>query len=619
MNRYPLWKYILIIAVTIVALVYALPNLYGKDPALQISPLRTAEINDSVVLEVTGALDKAGIAHTPVVRSDGSLVVRFDNEETQLQAQAAVSEALGKSYVVALNLAPATPDWLRALRAEPMFLGLDLRGGVHFLLEVDMQAAVRKTEERYISDLRTLLRENRIHYKTITQQAEGGLLARFRDEEQRSAASDLIGGDYPDLKLESLAAEGDEYPLRLQLIETALLDSQRNALQQTITTLRKRVNELGIAEPVITQQGQNRVVVQLPGIQDTARAKDILGATATLEFRMVDEEHNVAEAEEGRVPPGSRLYADRQGQSLLIKKSIMLTGDSIIDAASGIDPSSGGPDVTITLDGKGAKIFSERTREEVGKLMATIFIENKVTTAEVNGEMVKKKETVEEVINTAVIREQLGKRFHITGLDSTAEARNLALLLRAGALAAPIEIIEERTVGPSLGQENITRGFQSTLIGFLLVVVFMVVYNRAFGMAANLALFLNFIYLIALLSILQATLTLPGIAGIVLTIGMAVDANILINTRIKEEIRNGNSPQSSIHAGYEKAFSTIADSNITTLICGLVLFSFGTGPIKGFAVTLSLGILTSMFSAIVCSRAIVNAVVGGRKLKKLWI
>ncbi|TAJ92486.1 MAG: protein translocase subunit SecD [Gammaproteobacteria bacterium] len=619
MNRYPLWKYILIIAVTIVALVYALPNLYGKDPALQISPLRTAEINDSVVLEVTGALDKAGIAHTPVVRSDGSLVVRFDNEETQLQAQAAVSEALGKSYVVALNLAPATPDWLRALRAEPMFLGLDLRGGVHFLLEVDMQAAVRKTEERYISDLRTLLRENRIHYKTITQQAEGGLLARFRDEEQRSAASDLIGGDYPDLKLESLAAEGDEYPLRLQLIETALLDSQRNALQQTITTLRKRVNELGIAEPVITQQGQNRVVVQLPGIQDTARAKDILGATATLEFRMVDEEHNVAEAEEGRVPPGSRLYADRQGQSLLIKKSIMLTGDSIIDAASGIDPSSGGPDVTITLDGKGAKIFSERTREEVGKLMATIFIENKVTTAEVNGEMVKKKETVEEVINTAVIREQLGKRFHITGLDSTAEARNLALLLRAGALAAPIEIIEERTVGPSLGQENITRGFQSTLIGFLLVVAFMVVYNRAFGMAANLALFLNFIYLIALLSILQATLTLPGIAGIVLTIGMAVDANILINTRIKEEIRNGNSPQSSIHAGYEKAFSTIADSNITTLICGLVLFSFGTGPIKGFAVTLSLGILTSMFSAIVCSRAIVNAVVGGRKLKKLWI
>ena len=619
MNRYPLWKYILIIVVTLVALVYALPNLYGKDPALQISPLRTAEINDSVALEVTAALDKTGMTHTPVNRIDGSLVVRFDNEETQLQAQAVVSEALGKSYVVALNLAPATPAWLRALRAEPMFLGLDLRGGVHFLLEVDMQAAVRKTEERYVSDLRTLLRENRVHYMTITQQSDGGLLARFRDEEQRGAASDLIADNYPDLQLESLAAEGDEYPLRLQLIETALLESQRFALQQTITTLRKRVNELGIAEPVIQQQGQNRVVVQLPGIQDTARAKDILGATATLEFRMVDEEHNVAEAEGGRVPPGSRLYMDRQGQSLLIKKSIMLTGDSIIDAASGIDPASGGPDVTITLDGKGAKIFSERTREEVGKLMATIFIENKVVTTEVNGEMVKKKETVEEVINTAVIREQLGKRFHITGLDSTTEARNLALLLRAGALAAPIEIVEERTVGPSLGRENIARGFQSTVIGFLLVVVFMVIYNRAFGMAANLALFLNFIYLIALLSILQATLTLPGIAGIVLTIGMAVDANILINTRIKEEIRNGNSPQSSIHAGYEKAFSTIADSNITTLICGLVLFSFGTGPIKGFAVTLSLGILTSMFSAIVCSRAIVNAVVGGRKLKKLWI
>jgi preprotein translocase subunit SecD len=619
MNRYPLWKYILITVIVVVGLFYALPNIYGKDPALQISPLRAAVVNDVTVMQVEAALDAAGINYFPVVQDNANLVVRFSNEDIQLQAQSIVSDALGEGYVVALNLAPATPGWLRQLGAEPMFLGLDLRGGVHFLMEVDMQAAVKKTEERYVSDIRTLLRENRIRYKTITQQSSGGIQIRFRDAQQRSEGSDQIDKNYTDLQLQPLDAEGDEYPLEIKLLESAVAETQRFALQQNITTLRKRVNELGVAEPVIQQQGQNRIVVQLPGIQDTARAKDILGATATLEFRMVDEGNSVADALDGRVPAGSRLYTDRQGESYLIKKQIMLTGDYIIDAASGIDPTTGGPDVTITLDGKGAKLFSDRTRDEVGKLMATIFIENKIETQEVDGELVKQKKTIEEVINTAVIREQLGKRFHITGLDSTSEARNLSLLLRAGALAAPIEIVEERTVGPSLGQDNIDRGFLSVVIGFALVLIFMLGYYKVFGLAANIALMLNLILIVALLSMLQATLTLPGIAGIVLTIGMAVDANVLIFQRIREEVKNGNSPQNSIHSGYEKAFSTIADANITTLIAALVLFSFGTGPVKGFAVTLSLGIVCSMFTAIMVTRAIINSIYGGKKLQKLWI
>jgi len=396
-------------------------------------------------------------------------------------------------------------------------------------------------------------------------------------------------------------------------------ETRRLALQQNITTLRKRVNELGVAEPIIQQQGLERVVVQLPGVQDTARAKTILGATATLEFRMTDEDNSAQDALDGRAPAGSRLYYDRGGNPVLLKKQVMLTGDYIIDAASGFDGASGSPNVSITLDGKGAKRFSDATAEEVGRNMAVVFIENKAETVEVDGEIKKRRETIEEVINVATIREQLGKRFQITGLDSTEEARNLALLLRAGALAAPIEIIEERTVGPSLGQDNIDRGFTSVKIGFILVLIFMAVWYKAFGLAADVALALNLVLIIALLSMLQATLTLPGIAGIVLTVGMAVDANVLIFQRIREELNNGNSPQASIHAGYEKAFTTIADANITTLFAAIVLFSFGTGPIKGFAVTLSLGIVCSMFTAIMVTRSIVNLIYGGRKLRKLVI
>ena len=619
MNRYPAWKYILIVILVVIGIIYALPNLYGDDPALQITSSRGAEISEVTELQVEIALDEANIKPVNIELGINNLLVRLADEETQLRAQDVVKKSLGRSYVVALNLAPSTPGWLRSLGAEPMFLGLDLRGGVHFLMEVDMEAAISKAEERFISDFRTSLRENKIRYKTISKHTEGGILIRFRDANEKLNGIKLIEDEFRDLEVIDVDAEPGEYQLLTKLSETASNETRKNALQQNITTLRKRVNELGVAEPVIQQQGNQRVVVQLPGVQDTARAKEILGATATLEFRLVDDTGSVQDALDGRVPVGSKLYYERNGQPILLEKQIILTGDHIIHAASGFDQVSGGPDVTITLDGKGAQRMAHGTRENVGKRMGVVFIETKTETVDVDGESVKKKETIEEVINAATIQEQLGKRFHITGLSSTREARNLALLLRAGALAAPIEIIEERTVGPSLGKDNISQGFYSVMIGFLLVLSFMAVYYKLFGLIADLALGLNLVLLIALLSMLQATLTLPGIAGIVLTVGMAVDANVLIFERIREELRNRNSPHASIHAGYDKAFSTIADANITTLIAALVLFSFGTGPIKGFAVTLSLGIICSMFTAIMVSRAMVNLIYGKRKIITLSI
>lgn len=622
MNRYPSWKYILILIVIIVGTLYALPNLYGSSPALQISASSsTAEVSELTELQVNIALDDADIESVSMELGDGRLTIRFADEETQLRAKDILQTELGRSHVIALNLAPDTPDWLRSLGAEPMFLGLDLRGGVHFLMEVDMEAAVQASEERYVSDIRTLLRENKVRYKTITRNDEGGLLIRYRDEVQKIDGERLIRDNFRDLDVVDTASKTEiESPeTRLILNPDVVKETEKNALQQNITILRKRVNELGVAEPVIQQQGLKRIVVQLPGVQDTARAKEILGATATLEFRMVDDDHSVQDAINGPVPAGSRLYDNRDGGKILLKKRVMLTGDYIIDAASGIDQQSGGPDVSITLDGKGAKAMSNATRDNVGRRMAVVFIETKTETVEEDGKMVKKKLKIEEVINAATIREQLGKRFHITGIGSTMEARNLALLLRAGALAAPIEIVEERTVGPSLGKDNIAKGFNSVAIGFILVLIFMAIYYRVYGLFADVALTLNLVLIVSLLSLLQATLTLPGIAGIVLTVGMAVDANVLIFERIREEIRNGNSPQASIHAGYEKAFSTIMDANITTLIAALVLFSFGAGPIKGFAVTLSLGIMCSMFTAIMVTRALVNLTYGGRKLDKLRI
>ncbi|MBK31162.1 MAG: protein translocase subunit SecD [Legionellales bacterium] len=619
MNRYSTWKYILILFFVGLGLLFALPNIYGKDPSIQVSAARSAEISELTEFQITAALDEAGLPYKSTALGTGNLTIRFDDEETQLRAQAIVKESLGRSYVVALNLAPATPDWLSKFGAEPMSLGLDLRGGVHFLMEVDMDAAINKAEDRYISDLRSFLRENKVRYKTITQSKSGGLLIRFKNDGERNNGQLLIEENILDLNVITPDINENVSSLILTIKEEILLETQLLALQQNITTLRKRVNELGVAEPVIQRQGRKRIVVQLPGVQDTARAKAILGATATLEFRLVDEEHEPQDAVGGRVPAGSKLYYDKNGRPILLKKQVMLTGDAIINAASGFDSLTGGPDVTITLDGRGAKRMSRGTRDNVGKRLATVFIEYKMETTKKDGEFIKTKETIEEVINAAVIQEQLGKRFHITGLDSTEEAKNLALLLRAGALAAPIYIIEERTVGPSLGQDNIDKGFNSVVIGFFLVLIFMAVYYKIFGLVADVALALNLILIVALLSLLQATLTLPGIAGIVLTVGMAVDANVLIFERIREEIRNGNSPQASIHAGYEKAFSTIADANITTLIAAIMLLSFGTGPIQGFAVTLSLGIICSMFTAIMVTRGLVNLIYGGRNLKKLTI
>ena len=618
-NRYPLWKHLLIAAVLAAGVVFALPNVFGEDPAVQISGERGVAIDTGLAARVAGALEAGGVPAHSVALEDGRLLARFGDTETQLKAQDLLRADLGPGYIVALNLAPAMPRWLAATGLLPMYLGLDLRGGVHFLMEVDMPAAVAQAEERYTGDVRTLLREARVRYRSVGRDPQGGLHVRLRSAEARDEAARRIDREFPDLTVTEEDFGGDDFRLRLALNEEAVRATREFALQQNVTTLRNRVNELGVAEPVIQRQGDSRIVVQLPGVQDTARAKDILGATATLEFRMVDEEHSVSDAQDGRVPAGSRLYHERNGRPVLLYRQLMLTGDSIIDAASGIDQQTGSPAVFITLDGKGARLFSERTKDKIGRSMAVVFIENKTDVRRVDGRDVRTRRTIEEVINIAVIRDRLGKRFQITGLDNTSEARDLALLLRAGALAAPIEIIEERTVGPSLGQDNIDQGLRSVIIGFCLVLGFMAFWYRRFGLVANLALAANLVLIVAVLSMLQATLTLPGIAGIVLTVGMAVDANVLIFERIREELRNRNTPQASIQSGYQKAFSTILDANVTTLIAAVVLFGFGTGPIKGFAITLSIGIVTSMFTAIMGTRAVVGLVYGGRRVTALSI
>jgi preprotein translocase subunit SecD len=508
-------------------------------------------------------------------------------------------------YLVALNLAPGTPAWLRAIGGKPMYMGLDLRGGVHFLMQVDTEAVRKQSEERFVTELRASLREQKIRFRTVSPDPAGGIRVNFLNAESRAAGLAAVENDYPDL-VATESADNDTL-LLLQPKPEFVSEARKTAIKQNLTTLRNRINEFGVAEPVIQQQGDSRIVVQLPVVEDTAEAKKLLGATATLEFRMVDVDGDVQAATAGKVPVGSKLYRQRSGEPVLLQKRVLLTGDSIIDASSGIESQTGEAAVYITLDGKGARSFSRATRELIGKPMAVVFIEQ------------QQGRPVEEVINVATIRDELGKRFQITGLDSTNEAHDLALLLRAGALAAPMEIVEERTVGPSLGQANIDSGLRACIIGFIAVAVFMALYYRSFGLIANLALALNVVLLVALLSMVQATLTLPGIAGILLTVGMAVDANVLINERIREELRRGMSPQASIHAGYDRAFGTILDSNLTTLIAGIVLFSFGSGPVKGFAVTLSLGIATSMFTAIVGTRAVVNLVYGGRRLTRLSV
>ncbi|HXZ97103.1 MAG TPA: protein translocase subunit SecD [Burkholderiales bacterium] len=608
MNRYPLWKYILVGVALLLGLVYASPNLFGEVPAVQILPARSElKVDTNLLQRVESALIKGDIHSQGVFLDVNTVKVRFADTDTQLKAKDLLQSQLGSDYIVALNLLSSSPHWLSGIGALPMYLGLDLRGGVYFLLQVDMKAALDKTAERYVNDIRTSLREKRIAYSGVNREGQV-VTVKFRDQESRSKGVDEIGKTYPDLALKEV--DEGEPKLIATLTPQAQTRVKEYSLLQNITTLRNRVNELGVAEPIIQQQGTDRVVVQLPGVQDTAKAKDILGRTATLEVHMVDEEHldsaSLQAAGQGQIPLGDELYKDRSGVPLLVKKNVVLTGERISDAQPGYDGQTGEPAVHITLDGSGARIFQLVTRENVGKRMAIILIEKGKG----------------EVVTAPVIRTEIGGgRVQISGgRMSVEEARDIALLLRAGALAAPMEIIEERTVGPSLGADNIKRGFHSTWIGFSAIAVFMIAYYLLFGLISVIALAVNVLFLVGLLSMLQATLTLPGMAGIALTVGMAIDANVLINERIREELRNGTTPHAAIAAGYERAFGTILDSNITTLIAGVALFMFGSGPVRGFAVVLCLGILTSMFSAVVVSRSMVNLIYGGRrKLEKLSI
>lgn len=619
MNRYPLWKYLLIIAVTVIGLLYALPNLYPSDPSLQITMEDKFKFTGKELERIQAAMTESNIAVKKIDSDDDKLMVRFNSTDEQFASVDPIKAALGKHYVTALTLAPTTPSWLKSINALPMYLGLDLRGGVHFLMEVDMKTAIDKSLQRYNTELGSFLRGKKLRYLGVSRSGDS-LIVKFKDEEKRASALKAFNLEYTNLLDFKEIPSEKGVALSVKLTEVNINNTKRFALQQNITTLRNRINELGVSEPIIQQQGLERIVVELPGVQDPTEAKKILGATATLEFRMVDEENDPFQAQaSGRIPIGDKLFFERDGNPILLKRKVMLTGDYITGAAAMYDQDQR-PSVSITLDGKGADIFSRATTKNVKKLMGVVFIEHKTVVTKLEDGTIKKVTTPKrEVINVARIQEPLSKRFQITGLDSPQESHGLALLLRAGALAAPVYIVEERTVGPSLGADNIKAGKYSVIIGFVLVLIFMAAYYKVFGLVANIALTLNLVLIVAVLSMLQATLTLPGIAGIVLTVGMAVDANVLIYERIKEELRNGLPPQSAIQSGYEKAFSTISDANITTLIAAIVLYGMGTGPIKGFAITLAIGIVSSMFTAIMGTRSIINLIYGNRRIKKLHI
>ncbi|GKS69644.1 preprotein translocase subunit SecD [Nitrosomonas sp. PY1] len=607
MNRFALWQYLIIAVSVVLGLLYTLPNFYGESPAVQISPLRASLNADTALLkQVEETLTQANIKADGIFLEGNSVKVRFADTDTQIRAKDLFESAFGKDYITALNLLPNSPQWLTGLGALPMYLGLDLRGGVHFMLEVDMQGALDKALERYGSNVRTTLREKKISYAGI-ERLNKKIILKFRDEESRTQAEAELKSNYPDLGFVHERV-GERFDLVATITQEAMIRMQDSAVMQNITTLRNRVNELGVAEPIIQKAGKDRVIVQLPGVQDTAKAKDILGRTATLEIRMVDDARDLDAAIRGQVPAGLELYEERGGSPLLVKKQVLLTGEHITDAQPGFDKDNQ-PAVHINLDGGGSRIFKQLTRDNVGKRMAILLIERNQA----------------EVITAPVIREEIGGgRVQISGRMTNTEARDVALLLRSGALAAPMDIIEERTVGPSLGAENISRGFNSTLYGFLAVAVFVAIYYAAFGVISVIALALNLLLLVGLLSIMQATLTLPGMAALALTVGMAIDANVLINERIRDELRTGASPQQAIQSGYERAFGTILDSNITTLIAGVALFALGSGPVKGFAVVLCLGILTSVFTATFVSRGIVSLLYGNRRLNtvpigKIWI
>ena len=613
LNQTPFWKYIVVIFVVGLTALYAAPNLYGEDHAIQISASKDAPVEQELAQLVEKTLLAENLEIKRIDLERGQMLVRLNDSDTQLKAQEIIDRKLNDDYVVAMNLAPDTPEWLQAFNAEPMKLGLDLRGGVHFLMEVDMNSATTKAYEDVAGDFRLRLREEDIRYRTVKQN-EASVDAIFRDNDTLEKAKFFLRNQFGNLSI----TERDDLTLRASFSEARLSEIRNAAVKQNITIIRSRINQLGVAEPLVQKQGADRIVVQLPGIQDTAKAKEILNATATLDFRMVDTQNDVRDAQRGRAPAGSEIVMHKDGYPQLLKKQVMLTGSHIIDANSGVDE-YGVPNVSIDLDSKGGAKFSRATKDNIGKPMATVFIEFKTTGERgPDGKLIFERH--EEIISIATIRAVLGSSFQITGLDSPTEARELSLLLRAGALIAPIQIVEERTVGPSLGEENIKLGMTAIVWGLAGVLVFMLIYYRAFGIVANIALVLNLVMIVGIMSMIPgATLTLPGMAGIVLTVGMAVDANVLIFERIREEIRDGRSPQQAIHFGYDSAFSTILDANITTFIAGMILFAVGTGPIKGFSITLMIGIATSMFTAIIVTRVLVNSIWGGRRVSKLAI
>lgn len=614
-NIYPWWKASLVIVLCFLGFLYALPNIYPEDPAIQISSVKGDSLSERELTSIQNALKDYNTKAISLT-NNGQILVRFNDTETQLKAQDVLKQGLGRGVIVALNLASTTPTWLSSIGGKSAPLGLDLRGGVHFLFDVDMDTAVTNFYQRHVTDLKRLMRQEQVRYQEILLKDETFYISlREGQEEAFGKLRSLIGQNFPELEV----IDHDGLSSSWKMSKPALLEFKKSTVQQNVTTLRNRVNELGVAEPVIQQQGERRIVVQLPGVQDSARAKEILGATATLEFRLVDEKSDLSAAIAGRQVAGSKLYSTREGRQLLLKTDVIVTGEQVIDAKSGIDNQGGTPMVNVTLDEAGGRKMLETTKANVGTRMAVVFIESRIETNLVDGQPVKKRVMTQDVINAAVIRDQFANRFQITGLDTVHEARNLALLLRAGALSAPMEIVEERTIGPSLGAENIEKGILSIIMGFVAVLVFMAWRYKLFGMYANIALLMNVFVIMALLSMLQATLTLPGIAGIVLTMGMAVDANVLINERIREELRSGHTIFAAIQAGYDKAFWTIADSHITQLLAALLLFAFGSGPIKGFAVTLTIGVITSMFTALMVSRLLVHWTYSNQRTNRLSV
>lgn len=617
LNKYPAWKYLLLLGILVIGLIYSAPNLFGEDPSIQVLPGMGHSFASDTEQQIKQALDDAKISFKSIEPEGQSLLVRFFDTASQIKAKEAIRDKIGENYIVALNLAPKTPSWLEMFGAKPMKLGLDLRGGVHFLMEVDVNTAIARRIEGTMADIRGLLRDDKIRYRQIAKTGETGLVVNFDDQVTQEKAVEILQRRFQEFDVSAKAQDG-KYQIAFEMKPNAIQEIRNYTIEQTMSTLRNRVNELGVAEAVVQRQGLNHIVVELPGIQDTARAKDILGKTATLEFHLHAKEES-ANAMPGQTPPpGTKWYYDREGRAYLLKKRVILTGESITGAMVGTDDRTGRPAVIVRVGGNGLAMFKKTTLENVGNLLGVVYIETRTDQEDINGEIVRKNHTSESLISIATIQSALGSSFQITGLSLT-EAQDLALLLRAGALPATITIVEERTVGPSLGQENIRLGIISIAVGLGLVVITMLVYYSVFGIIANLALLINVVLLVAILSMVGATLTLPGMAGIVLTVGMAVDANVLIFERIREELRNGMSPHAAIHSGFERALATIIDANLTTLIVGIILFSIGTGPVRGFAVTLCIGILTSMLTATTGTRAMVNLLYGGRSVKHLRV